>query len=164
MRLPQLVADHHHRRCAFPRVVGAEHAPERRPECHHLEKARHDLEALEAERFVIAQQCAAKPSVCRQVQRLLARLEVDVVAERDELLGDAGPAIPVLQDHQLTGIRYRKRPKQDRLGDREEGGVGANAEAQGQYRRCREPGFEAEQPKGAAEVLRHHGAIVLSQA
>ena len=78
---------------------------------------------------MIAQQCAAKPAVCRQVQRLLARLQVDVVAERDELLGDAGPAIPVLQDHQLPGIRYRKRPKQDRLGDREEGGVGADAEA-----------------------------------
>ena len=67
----------------------------------------------------------------------------------------------VLPDHDdLVRILIRQRPEQHRLHEREDGGVGANAERQRAYRGDGEDGRLSQQAEGVPQVGKEiHGAF-----
>ena len=70
-------------------------------------------------------------------------------------------AVLVLPDHDdLVRILVRQRPEQHRLHEREDGGVGANAERQRAYRGDGEDGRLSQQADGVPQVGKEiHGAL-----
>ena len=102
---------------------------------------------------------AAAAEGAERVERSLPRAQVDEVPDGDELLGDAGPAVAVLEPHQPIRLGIGQRPEERRVDHREHGDVGADAERQRQDRGEGESRLADEQPQGVTDVMKEHGGL-----
>ena len=85
--------------------------------------------------------------------------QIDVVADRDELLRDAGAPIPMVQDHQVVRVRIRQRPQQHRFDDGKNRDVRADTQGEREDRRGAERRFAHDHPERVAEIVEQHGVI-----
>ena len=158
--LPGLVADHGDRRGALPRVGGGQLATERRRHAQRLEEAGRRRERRHAQRFAVTIEGRLPGTVPdERLDRRLAPSEVHVVANRDELFGDAGLSVAVIQDEQVLCVGVRQRPEQHRLDDGKDRDVRANAQSQRQDDRCAESRLANDHPERVTNVMPQHGAI-----
>src|SRR5204862_5551365 len=86
-------------------------------------------------------------------ERLLPGAQIDEVADRDELLGDAGAAIAMLELDEPVRLRIGQRPQQRRVDHREDRDVGADAERQREDRGEREARLANQEAERVAEIV-----------
>ena len=154
--LPQLVADHRHR--AFPRrpiVSILERPAVRRARAEHGEVIAADDRAEHALRGVTppkAHRRRLEPSGIDAVERrrALAHRAVERMRHRVKALAALRP--PEV-DQPIRRRQPRQGSQQERVGDRENRGVCANPNREGEGGRQSEEGAFPEEPKGKADVL-----------
>jgi len=78
---------------------------------------------------------------CERLERLLARMEIHEVANRNELLGDTGGLVAMFDENEAIGFRVRERTQQDGVHHGEHGHVGANPQCQSEHSGRREDGI-----------------------
>src|SRR6185503_10307040 len=86
-------------------------------------------------------------------ERGLAPDDVDVIADGDEFLRDAGALIAMVENHQSIRLDVAERPQEHGLDDGEDGDVGTDAERQGQNRRCGERGLPQKPTERVTEMI-----------
>ena len=91
-------------------------------------------------------------------------LPIEIIRERNgKILARPGRFV---QHHDPIGIWIRKRPKQNGINDAKNGGVGANAEREGQHRDKSECRLFCQHPQGISKILENgmHGSYPLRNA
>ena len=119
-----------------------------------VEQVRRRLQDRDVERIPLAEDRGAGAAEgAERVERSLPRAQIDEIPDGDELLGDAGPAVAVLEEHQPIRVGIGQRPEQRRVDHREDGDVGADAERQREDGGERESRLADEQPQGVTDVM-----------
>ena len=170
--LPVGVADHRHRRpVGGAVVVHRERPPEQRGHAEDREVVAADHPAARVLGLGLA------PGVHRDVEpagpagrgetaeqrRTAAELGVDRVGEEvgaKRAFGHAIGATGIADDDELVGRRHRERPEQQRVDQREDGGVGPDADRQREDHHQGQPEVVAQGADGVHRVLPQLGEIV----
>ena len=159
-RRPEIVADHDHRCGAFAQILRTEETPDGGRQAKGREQLWCRREALDSNRIAVVEERGERTVERNKgFEAVLARAEIDDVAERHEILGDAGSDIAIPEHHEVVGVREGQRPQQDGLNEREECGVGPDAEGQCEHCGERESGLTPEQSERVAQVTEEHGGV-----
>ena len=122
-----------------------------------LEQPGRGAEEVHAVRVVAIDDRRLSAPVGRQgLERTLAAHEIDVVADRDELLRDAGALVAMVEDHQLVGVGIRQRTEQHRLDDGEYRDVRADTQREREQRGDGEGGLSHQLTERVANEVREH--------
>ena len=87
---------------------------------------------------------------------MLTRAQIDEVSHGDEVLGDPGPPIAVLEQDQPLRVGIRQRPQQHGVDHGEDRDVGADAERQREDGGEGEARLPDEEPQRVAEIMKEH--------
>ena len=147
------------RRRAFPRVAVLQQPSQRWPDAQQAQGIRGHDGALHAQRLAGAEERGLVAAEAGQrLERPLPSAEVDEVADRDIGLGQPGARVAVPQHDQPIGVGERQRPQQGRVDDREQGGVGADAQGEGQDGGRGKSRFAPEDAQRLSELEDRHAA------
>jgi hypothetical protein len=138
-----------------PILVGRERPAERGADPEHVEIIRAHSHGGHALSFAVGDERGGpRTHDGNRLERSASRAVVHGGREPDVRRGPVGVAIA--ERDQPVWRRIRQRAKQRRVDNREDGGVGADAERQGEQRRGRESRSAREHPHRIAEVLHQH--------
>ena len=157
-RLPRVEPEDGDRSGTVGRVDAPEAATERRGEAQRLEQSDARNQCCGIEGFWLGKDDHAIAAVPRKgFEGPLTRAEVDEISDGDELLGHAGPSIPVFEQHESVRLRIGQRTQEHGVHDREDRHVCPHAERQRQHSDGGEPHLSPEQPKRVTNVEQQHG-------
>ena len=152
-RLPQLVRQDGELRAVGVGLAGREQATLRRRDAQRGEQVVGDRGAAHAHRTLAGHQVelagGERPD---RGERLGQLAELEELGRRDPELVEAHRREPAGQEHQLLWPRVGQGPEQHAVDDREDRGVGADAERQGEHRDEGEPGRAEQAAGGVAEI------------
>ena len=152
---PQGVADHQHGVTGGLVLVRRERASARRLHTQHLKVVASDELSADAERLGATDHVGTDASPRGQAGELRDVVaEVEIVGQRQRLIRGR---FRHHREHlnQLLRIAHRQRPEENGVDQREDGGVGADAEGQRQHDDQRECSIPDRQSDGPAYVLQH---------
>jgi hypothetical protein len=154
--LPVGMGEHHHRRRALRFVRRDERPSDERLRAEHREEVRRDETAGRAVR-VAAPEDVERPvaEFDELIDRLRLRSVVGHFRKRKIRILDARGRLRLPQMHDAVGLGIRQRAQDHTVDDAEDGGVGADAEAQRQHERAGEPRHADQIPDGDADVVGH---------
>ena len=151
---PVVVADDDDIALPFLRLGLGEEAAARRGRAQHGEEGRRDLLCREAlDRAGVAGIQSARTVQGDGLERVRQRRPVHVVRNRRAGALDAGAGETVVGEDESMAFRIRERPEQDRPDDREDCGVGAQADRQGEDHRGGVGAVSTQEPQREDQVL-----------
>ena len=155
---PQPVAEDDDGRAAVSAVGVDEPAPQAWHDTEDVEERRRDVGAVDELRIARAREVRGRWGDGRRAgeDAALCR-DVQVVRRRKRHRQASVAAVEQL--HETSGLVIRQRPQQHTVDDGEDGGVGADAEREGQRRDERESRLAPQHARGVADVLEDRSSL-----
>ncbi len=152
-RLPQLVRQDDQRRAVGVGLARSEQPALGRRDPQRGQQVVADRGAAHADRALAGHQVQlAGRERAHRGERLVQLAELEELRRRDPELVEAHGREAAGQEHQLPGLRVRERAQQDAVDDREDRGVGADAQGQREDRDQGEPGGAQQAPGRVADI------------
>ena len=134
-------------------IVRREQPPEPGAHAEHRQEVRRDSDRADPFRFTVTGQIPVRANRNRDGLEPAVRADdVEILRRRKPVFGDADARRSVPEDDQSIGVTVRQRAQQERAGDAEDRGVGADADRDRQNRRHREPGRTHQGAERAAKI------------